>query len=310
MPPNSDHQDMDEPPEVERQPQPQPLTTCYRHPDRETRLHCSRCGRPICGECAVPAAVGQLCPDDAGDRTRVRRVGHGSRPVVTLTLLAINTVMLLIEALLSGGAAGLLEPSARALCRLGALNGPAIAQDGQYWRLLTVMVLHAGIIHWAFNSYALYLFGPMLESLLGRARFLALYVGSGLAGAGASLAFSHTQLGVGASGAIFGLLGALVAFFYRRRDMGGRAPLQSLLVILALNLFIGARAANVDNFAHVGGFLGGLAAMVLLEVAPKGRDSTSRALQYGALALPFVVGLVLTAIAIGNGPAGPSCAGV
>jgi len=297
---------MDEPPRVEQR----PVTTCYRHPDRETGLSCSRCGRPICGECAVPAAVGQLCPDDAANRTRVERVGGSSRPVVTLTLLAINTVMLVIEALLSGGAAGLLEPSATALCRLGALNGPAIAQDGQYWRLLTVMVLHAGIIHWAFNSYALFIFGPMLESLLGRVRFLALYVGSGLAGAGASLAFSHTQLGVGASGAIFGLLGALVAFFYRRRDAGGRAPLQNLLVILAINVFIGARAANVDNFAHGGGFLAGLAAMALLEIAPKGRDSTSRALRNGALALPFVVGIVLTGIAIGGDPVGPSCAGV
>ena len=298
---------MDEAPKVEQQ---QPVTTCYRHPNRETGLRCSRCGRPICGECAVPAAVGQLCPDDARNRVRVQGIGRSTRPVVTLTLLGINTVMLVIEAVLSGGASGLLEPSATALCRLGALNGPAIAHDGQYWRLLTVMVLHAGIIHWAFNSYALYLFGPMLESLLGRLRYLALYVGSGLAGAGASLAFSHTQLGVGASGAIFGLLGALTAFFYRRRDMGGRAPLQNLLIILAFNVFIGARAANVDNFAHGGGFLAGLAAMALLEVAPKGRDSTSRALQYGALAVPFVVGIVLTAIAISGNPTGPSCAGV
>jgi membrane associated rhomboid family serine protease len=297
---------MDELPRVGQE----PLTTCYRHPNRETGLRCSRCGRPICGECAVPAAVGQLCPDDAGQRTRIRRVGDGGRPVVTLTLLAVNTVMLAIEALQSGGTAGLLEPSARALCRLGALNGPAIAHDGQYWRLLTVMVLHAGIIHWAFNSYALYIFGPLLESLLGPFRFLGLYVGSGLAGAGASLAFNHTQLGVGASGAIFGLLGALVAFFYRRRDVGGRGPLQNLLIVLALNVFIGARAANVDNFAHGGGFLTGLAAMALLEVVPRGRDATSRALQYGALAVPFVVGIVLTVIAVGSNPTGPSCAGI
>src|SRR6266496_612748 len=171
----------------------QPVTTCYRHPDRVTGLRCSRCGRPICGECAVPAAVGQLCPDDARDRTRVRRPGDRGRPVVTMSLLAINTV-LLVEAVLSGnGAAGLLEPSSRALCRLGALNGPAVVQDGQYWRLLTVMVLHAGIIHWAFNSYALYIFGPVLEGLLGRARFLALYVGAGFAASGASLAITHTQ---------------------------------------------------------------------------------------------------------------------
>ncbi len=297
---------MDQPPRVEQQ----PAITCYRHPDRVTGLRCSRCGRPICGECAVPVPVGQLCPDDARDRTRVRRLGETDRPVVTLALLAINTVMLVIEAVMSGGTAGLLEPSVKALCRLGALNGPAIAQDGQYWRLLTPMVLHAGVIHWAFNSYALFIFGPILESMLGRVRFLALYVGSGFAGAGASLAFSHTQLGVGASGAIFGLLGALVAFSYRRRTAGGRTMLQNLLIVLALNLFIGARSANIDNFAHGGGFLAGLAAMALLDVAPRGRDWTSRALQYGALAIPFVVGVVLVAVAIRSVPAGPSCTGV
>src|SRR6266536_6107101 len=152
----------------------QPATTCYRHPERVTGLRCSRCGRPICGECAVPAAVGQLCPDDARDRPRVRRLGDQGRPVVTLSLLAINTVLLLVEVVLSGnGAAGLIEPSSRALCRLGALNAPAVIRDGQYWRLLTVMVLHAGIVHWAFNSYALFIFGPILEALLGRIGFLA-----------------------------------------------------------------------------------------------------------------------------------------
>src|SRR6266498_2127639 len=178
----------------------QPATTCYRHPERVTGLRCSRCGRPICGECAVPAAVGQLCPDDARDRPRVRRLADRGRPVVTLSLLAINTVLLLVEVALSGnGIGGLIEPSNRALCRLGALNAPAVIQDGQYWRLLTVMVLHAGIIHWAFNSYALFIFGPTLEALLGRVRFLALYVGSGFAASAASLLFSHTQLGVGAS---------------------------------------------------------------------------------------------------------------
>jgi len=301
-----------------------PATTCYRHPDRVTGLRCSRCGRPICGECAVPAAVGQLCPDDARDRPRVRRLGDQGRPVVTLSLLAINTVLLLVEVVLSGnGAAGLIEPSSRALCRLGALNAPAVIRDGQYWRLLTVMVLHAGIVHWAFNSYALFIFGPILEALLGRIRFLALYVGSGFAASGASLVFSHTQLGVGASGAIFGLLGALVAYFYRRRDAGGRGVLQNLLLVLALNLFIGTRIANVDNVAHIGGFLAGLLAMALLEVlptrlgglAPPGRARGSRGgvnprlLQGVALAVPFLAGIVLVLIAFGSVPTSPTCAG-
>jgi membrane associated rhomboid family serine protease len=303
----------------------QPATTCYRHPDRVTGLRCSRCGRPICGECAVPAAVGQLCPDDARDRQRVRHVGGRGRPVVTLSLLAINTLLLLVEVVLSGnGAGGLLEPSTRALCRLGALNAPAVIEDGQYWRLLTVMVLHAGIIHWAFNSYALFIFGPTLEALLGRVRFLALYVGSGFAASAASLLFSHTRLGVGASGAIFGLLGALVAFFYRRRDAGGRGMLQSLLLVLALNLFIGVRIANVDNVAHIGGFLAGLAAMALLELLPtrlgglagrggfgRGRGRANPPLLQGvALAVPFLAGVAMVLIAFGSAPTGPTCAGV
>jgi membrane associated rhomboid family serine protease len=313
---------MDPQPRTGDQPHP---PHCYRHPERATGLRCSRCGQPICGECAVPAPVGQLCPDDAEDRPKVRRVTGAGRglPVVTWSLLAINTVLLLVEVALSGnGIGGLIEPSTRALCRLGALNAPAVIEDGQYWRLLTVMVLHAGIIHWAFNSYALFIFGPTLEALLGRVRFLVLYIGCGFAASGASLLISHTQLGVGASGAIFGLLGALVAFFYRRRDVGGRGALQNLLLVLALNLFIGARVANVDNVAHIGGFLAGLLAMGLLEAMPErlgglgargfgaSGGGNRRLFQGLALAVPFLAGVALVVAAFGTVPTGPTCAGV
>ena len=135
---------------------------CYRHPDRQTGLRCSRCERPICGECANPAPVGQLCPDDARSTVRARGLPGSEKPLATWTLLGINTVMLLAAAGLSGSAFGLLDPSARALCRLGALNAAAIAESGQWWRLLTVMVLHGGLLHWAFNSWALWAFGPTL----------------------------------------------------------------------------------------------------------------------------------------------------
>ena len=131
------------------------------------------------------------------------------------------------------------------------------------------MVLHGGLLHWAFNSWALWAFGPTLERLLGRVRFVALYVGTGLVGAGASFAFNQTTLGVGASGAIFGLLGALVAYFFRRRREGGSAPLQNLLLVLLLNLFIASRNPSIDNLAHIGGFLAGVTAMGLYDaVAP------------------------------------------
>jgi membrane associated rhomboid family serine protease len=282
-------------------------TYCYRHPDRQTGLRCSRCDRPICGECANPAPVGQLCPDDARVTVQTRALPGGERPVATISLLVLNTVMLLFTAVLSGTAWGLLDPDPVALCRLGALNAPAIAESGQWWRLLTVMVLHGGLIHWAFNSWALWAFGPMLEGLLGRARFLALYVGSGLVGAGASFAFNQTLLGVGASGAIFGLLGALIAYFYRRRQQGGSVPLQSLLVVLLLNLLIASRSQSIDNLAHVGGFLAGLAAMALYDAATQQRN---RGLQTAALIVPFLAGVALAVLGMANYPlgSGPNCA--
>src|SRR4030095_9889257 len=107
---------------------------CYRHPDRQTGLRCSRCDRPICGECANPAPVGQLCPDDAQYTVPVRGLPGFRVPGGTYTLLGLNTLLLFAAALLTGSGFGLLEPSARALCRLGALNAAAIAEAGQYWR--------------------------------------------------------------------------------------------------------------------------------------------------------------------------------
>jgi membrane associated rhomboid family serine protease len=285
-------------------------TTCYRHPDRPTGLRCSRCNRPICGECARPASVGQLCPDDAGERVRVRGLPSQRRPVVTLALLGVNTLLLLVEAAQSGnGFAGLLQPSSAALCRLGALNAPAIAQSGQWWRLFTVMVLHAGLIHYLFNSYALYAFGPMLEQTLGGPRFLALYVGSGFVGSAASFGLHHTALSVGASGAIFGLLGALVAYFWRRRRSGGAAPFQNLLLIMALNLFITFRLSGIDSLAHIGGLVAGMGTMALLDAVP----ARQRNLGLLVLAAPFLLGIVLTLYGISTFPADaglPSCVGV
>jgi membrane associated rhomboid family serine protease len=275
-------------------------TTCYRHPDRQTGLRCSRCDRPICGECSNPAPVGQLCPDDAREGVRVRGLPGQERPVVTMVLLGVNTLMLFAAALVTGSAFGLLDPSARALCRLGALNAAAIAESGQWWRLLTVMVLHGGLLHWAFNSWALWAFGPTLEGLLGRARFLALYVGAGLVGAGASFAFNQTTLGVGASGAIFGLLGALVAYFFRRRNAGGSMMLRNLLLVLLLNLFIASRNPSIDNLAHIGGFLAGLAAMGLYDAV----GSRNRGLQTAALTVPFLAGIVLAVLGVVNYPLG------
>jgi membrane associated rhomboid family serine protease len=143
--------------------------------------------------------------------------------------------------------------------------------------------------------------------VLGRARFLALYVGAGLVGAGASFAFNQTALGVGASGAIFGLLGALVAYFYRRRRAGGSVPLQNLLLVLLLNLFIARLNPSIDNLAHVGGFLAGLVAMGLFDAA----GPRNRGVQAAALAVPFLAGVALAVLGVANYPlgSGPTCVG-
>jgi rhomboid protease GluP len=208
-------------------------------------------------------------------------------PVVTYTILLVNAVMLVVTALMSGGRPGVVEPSTAALCRLGALNAAAIAESGQWWRLLTVMVLHGGVLHFALNSYALFVYGPPLEQALGRLRLVAVYLVSGFVGAAASFAFGRTALGVGASGAIFGLLGGLVAFLWRRRSRG-LAQLQSVLVIVALNLAFGLSIPNIDNLAHVGGFVGGLVAIGLMETVPRRPVA-----QLAALAVPVAAAVVL-----------------
>lgn len=267
---------------------------CYRHPDRLTGLRCSRCDRPICGECSTPAAVGQLCPDDARQRQRVRHLPGRDVPVVTYALLGVNAGMLLVEVVLSGSGAALLNPSPVALCRLGALNTPAIAESGQLWRLLTPVFLHAGLIHFLLNGWALYLYGPYLEGFIGRLRFLALYLGAGFLGAAASFAFNRTILGIGASGAVFGMLGALLIFCFQRRDRGGDAPFQQLLAILLLNVVLSFQWRNIDNWAHGGGLAAGVVAMWLLDRVPARRSE----LQAAALAVPFLLGLAVTALGI------------
>ncbi len=272
---------------------------CYRHPDRVTRLRCTRCDRPVCTDCLRPAAVGQLCPDDARERTPgTWRPSGTDRPVVVYGILAVNTVMLLVAALLSSMGSGqfllsLFQLGPAALNQLGALNSAAIV-DGQWWRLLTVMVLHAGLVHFALNSLALYLYGPTLERLLGSGRFLALYVISGFVGSAASFTVGRTTLGVGASGAIFGLLGALIAYAWRRRDRGGMAQLQGLLLIVGINLFLAVSIPNIDNAAHIGGLLGGFAVMTLVETFP----ARSRLFQVAAFAVPAVAGVLLVLVGV------------
>src|SRR5438270_3087286 len=196
------------------------MPTCYRHPDRETGLSCSECGRPICTECMTAAPVGLRCPDHAGGRRSasvgVRRPAAGgpridvrgpqtrlagTEALVTKTLIAINVAIYLIGA---AQGAGLNAPGGRLYFKL-LLYGPAVAH-GDWWRLITAAFLHANLVHIGFNMLALWWFGAPVEQYLGRARFVGLYLVAGLAGSAGALMQTH-GVTVGASGAIFGILG-------------------------------------------------------------------------------------------------------
>src|SRR5690242_7751487 len=171
------------------------IETCYRHPTTTTGVHCTRCGRPICTECMRPAPVGYQCPECVAEaraatprrRYRVRFI-IGRPGWATTTLLGLNILMFLVEVAVGGGSL-FSGPSELKLFNLGALYPPAVAVGHQYWRLVTVMFLHAGILHIAFNMYALYLFGYLIENAYGWPRFLAIYFVSGFLAAVASFAF-------------------------------------------------------------------------------------------------------------------------
>lgn len=177
------------------------------------------------------------------------------RPIVTWVLLAIIVAVFIVQTLLGG------STEVDVLIRMGAKFTPLIAA-GEYWRLLTSMFLHVGVMHLAFNGYALFVIGTELERLMGPGRFLTIYLLSGLFGSLASYALSDS-LAAGASGAIFGIIGALAAFFLVHRKLlgtWGNRRLGNIALVLVLNLIWGfSQPGRIDNLAHVGGLLAGFA---------------------------------------------------
>ena len=173
----------------------------------------------------------------------------------------------------------------RALVDLGAKVNPYVAQ-GEIWRLFTATLLHDGILHLMFNLYALFALGPMLEAYVGPRRFLIIYLLGGLFGSLLSYAFSQS-VSVGASGAIFGIIGATTVYFFRyRKNFGsqGRAILQNMIFVIVINLLFGLSAGYIDNWGHIGGLLGG--ALVGLGIMPQ--YEAPSVVRYGAQPLEEV----------------------
>jgi rhomboid protease GluP len=201
--------------------------------------------------------------------------------------------MLLLAAIRSGHLGGVVEPDPDVLCHLGAVNAPAIlGPPQQWWRLLTAIFLHVSVLHLLLNTVGLLLLAPALEEGLGRRRFLVVYVGAGAAGAAASLAVYHPQLGLGASGAIFGVAGGLVPLWYHYRASIGRDVWAIGLGLAGSSLLLSALHVGVDNAAHVGGLLTGLGIVALL------LHRRSPLLTAAGLVLPAALTAVLAAIAV------------
>lgn len=270
------------------------MPTCYRHPDRETGLSCSECGRPICTECMTMAPVGIRCPEHAGGAGK-RRI-PGPRPVVraqrrmsatfapvTKALIAVNVAIYLITVVQG---AGLNSPGGSLFFKF-VLDGPDV-KNGGWWRLITAAFLHENIIHIGLNMLSLWFIGPAVEHYLGRARFLSLYLVAGLAGSAGALLQAPLTYTVGASGAIFGVLGALLILEWQTT---GRLAGQAMTWIL-INLVFSFTIPGISWGGHVGGLVAGI--LATLSFARWGRGHAA----YGRLGAIGVLGLV--AIAVGS----------
>ena len=299
------------------------VPTCYRHPDRETWIRCQRCDKSICPDCMRDAAVGFQCPDcvkEASKGSRQNRALYGGERsadprLTSYVLIGINALVWLAIAATGGRLSRVADLFALAptgschsastpsqyypgieesfVCtRLTQGDGiwhPGVA-DGAYWQLVTSVFTHVEIWHLAMNMFALFIFGPALEAIVGRARFLAVYLVSGLASSVLVLFLSSPDGStVGASGALFGLLGALLVAA-RKARLNSQWLMQNLAIGVVITV-VGWRMISWQG--HLGGFLGGVAAAALIAYAPKARRPL---VQWGGLALVTLVLLGLTAL--------------
>ncbi|MCP2276747.1 rhomboid family intramembrane serine protease [Nocardia amikacinitolerans] len=246
-------------------PQP-PAPTCARHPNRPTGLACTRCGRPACPDCLRPAAVGQHCVDcvrAAGTQVRPVRtvagapVATSTAPLVTYGLIALNVLFYAITAVQASS----LADNYRSSLFLRWALVPRLVADGEWFRVIGSGFLHWGPLHLALNMFALYIVGIQLEPFLGRARMLAIYMVALVGGsAGGMLLEPVNTIGAGASGAVYGMFGAVAVLLIRLRMNATQ-----ILVIIAINVLLSLSLPGVSLWVHLGGLVAGtLATMGVL----------------------------------------------
>lgn len=274
---------------------------CYRHPDRETYVSCTECGRGICPDCMTFGAVGIRCPDHAGvagkpapsRRPAVRRGGaglalHGAW--VTQVLIGINAGIYVLQLLMGAG----INANSGWIYEHGVLVSSAIDSSGQlvgvaegeWWRLVTAAFLHYGPLHLGMNMLVLWLLGQGVETYFGHARYALLYLVAGLAGSAGALVWSPNALTVGASGAIWGIMGAALVLERRRIYVfGGQA-----MGLLVLNLVITFLIPGISRGGHIGGLIGGaLAALAFTSLRRSPALATLSVAAIGVVAVAVAV---------------------
>jgi membrane associated rhomboid family serine protease len=243
----------------------------------------------------TPTPVGMRCPECARERTKVKTLRSApSTPVVTQALIGINIAVFIAEtatgAPLSGGGGG-------TVFNKGALFGPLIAHQHEYWRIVTSGFLHDGILHIAFNMFFLYIMGTILEPAIGRINFLAVYMTSLIAGSFGALLFQPDAVTVGASGACFGVLGALIVV---ARARGIPIWQSGLGITLLINIVFSLSVRGISIGGHLGGVVGGLIAGVLIVEVAERRDNQPLALA-GCLLVAVISFVGAIAVAGGHG---------
>ncbi len=291
-----------------------PTMACYRHPGVATGIVCTRCRRPICPACMVDAAVGFQCPEctkEGARQTRQDQLPYGGSVVrdprlTTYVIVAINVVVYLISGV--NGLADKLALAPRGMCLdatdpnsyyPGALQHACVAAgnhwvdgvaSGAWWQVVTSVFTHLTLIHIALNMFSLIVIGPSIERVLGRARFLAIYAVSGLAGSAFVMWLTNPESStVGASGAIFGLMGALLLLAYK-----AKGNYQQVLIIIGVNIaYTVLNVGTISWQGHFGGLLGGIVATWLVAWAPR---KNRAAVQWVALAAEAVICVALIAV--------------
>ncbi|MEU3372708.1 rhomboid family intramembrane serine protease [Streptomyces sp. NPDC006660] len=278
------------------------LPGCYRHPEVHTGISCARCARPICPQCMISASVGFQCPEcvrsgsgtgHAPGANRPRTVAGGALragdpQLLTKILIGINAVVFLVQQTVGDRFTDAFFLIGRA--GIPGFDGPQGVAEGQWYRLLTSMFLHGGFAHIAFNMLSLWWLGGPLEAALGRARYLALYMVSGLAGGALTyLLAASNEPSLGASGAIFGLFGAMAVLMRRMRyDMRPVIGLLVVNLIFTFNPWVG-----IAWQAHVGGLVAGVLVGIGMVHAPAPRRALT---QWGSCALVLAASLALVLI--------------